>query len=325
MVQLSEETRTILINYLNIKGIYDDDIINNLIILYENDLNNNPNLSFENFLRLLDDDSIFELDGNQNMIFDSNINEDINEDFQHIIRTFINSRESDDYELINRDDQYRLENNYNTRYNIPANNFVNQFMSIMYGSNWQDLVNEDLANPPANPPATNLSAGSSASLTNLFSGLNLNSENTTNTSQGMPMFFTSSIPNGNMVYYSNFYNLNDINQNSDFLNIFQNLYNMINAQNQENVPLVLTENALKQLDKLDYEQLKNRSNVTEEDTCSICLDKLKSEDQQTLTILKCKHYFHYDCVYEHLSTYDYHCPICKAEVGEHYAKINNEQ
>jgi len=92
----------------------------------------------------------------------------------------------------------------------------------------------------------------------------------------------------------------------------------------EPVQVTLTPEALNQLDEITYEEVKEHiPEIDAEEQCSICLDKLidKPEDHK-YTILPCNHIFHSNCIKEYLKDYDYHCPICKSDCGEHKPKID---
>jgi len=122
----------------------------------------------------------------------------------------------------------------------------------------------------------------------------------------------------------NYYNIFNIMNNLMTGNILDIVNEMYNAQNQEDIPVVLTEESFNKLNKVNYEKLKTLVKDLEDDqTCTICLDKLKPENnsENTFLILPCSHYFHQSCIKEYLTNYNYHCPICKAECGEHYAKL----
>ena len=50
---------------------------------------------------------------------------------------------------------------------------------------------------------------------------------------------------------------------------------------------------------------------------------LLSEDNDNFkyNCLPCNHSYHTECIKQYLKDYDYHCPICKKECGDHVAKI----
>ena len=52
----------------------------------------------------------------------------------------------------------------------------------------------------------------------------------------------------------------------------------------------------------------------EMDACPICLEPIKKNDN--VPKLKCKHYFHVDCLSTYLKNYSYQCPICRVELGK---------
>ena len=43
--------------------------------------------------------------------------------------------------------------------------------------------------------------------------------------------------------------------------------------------------------------------------CTICLEKMN----KNIVVFKCKHFFHYDCVFKWLFEKNY-CPLCKKEL-----------
>jgi hypothetical protein len=92
---------------------------------------------------------------------------------------------------------------------------------------------------------------------------------------------------------------------------------------QEDIPLVLKQSELDKIEKLNLTQLKEKVGEIDNDTqCCICLENvLLNDDTKEFATVKCGHYFHHSCIIEHLENYDYHCPICKEECGEHEPKI----
>lgn len=123
-------------------------------------------------------------------------------------------------------------------------------------------------------------------------------------------------PNSNTIYESNLYLsdfintsiniiLNELNENNlninldnDFLDRF--LYDL------EDVKVTLSNeqmNNLKQI-KLDKNNIINYSN-----NCPICLDSFNLKEE--LLVLKCNHYFHYDCIYPWLTKESTKCPTCR--------------
>lgn len=85
--------------------------------------------------------------------------------------------------------------------------------------------------------------------------------------------------------------------------------------------LVESLNQQPDLEKI-YDKIEIESNlyssITEtnkeiEDKCCICLNEFKNDDQ--VSILNCKHLFHYDCITE-WSTYKINCPVCRENFKE---------
>jgi Ring finger domain len=89
------------------------------------------------------------------------------------------------------------------------------------------------------------------------------------------------------------------------------------------VAVTLTDDALSKLKEMTYDEVKMElPNISQEEACSICFLKLtENEEKFKYIILECKHVFHSECINEHLTKYDYHCPICREECGEHIARI----
>lgn len=48
------------------------------------------------------------------------------------------------------------------------------------------------------------------------------------------------------------------------------------------------------------------------DECSICLESFREEDR--VTVIRCNHYFHTECINPWLKKYCLMCPICKIHV-----------
>ena len=94
--------------------------------------------------------------------------------------------------------------------------------------------------------------------------------------------------------------------------------------NMQPVQVTLTENALDALEDFSYEQIKEKLvDLAVDEQCPICLDKLdENPDTCKYAILPCNHVYHNNCIKEYLKDYDYHCPVCKRECGEHAAKID---
>ena len=75
---------------------------------------------------------------------------------------------------------------------------------------------------------------------------------------------------------------------------------------QEDVKITVEETAVEQLPLIK---------ITENNTCSICMEDLKIDTEATK--LNCNHLYHPDCIKSYLLNYDYKCPLCRADVGNH--------
>ena len=54
----------------------------------------------------------------------------------------------------------------------------------------------------------------------------------------------------------------------------------------------------------------------------LCLEKLNvNVDECKYIVLQCHHIYHNKCIIEYLANYDYHCPLCRDECGEHQANL----
>jgi hypothetical protein len=111
--------------------------------------------------------------------------------------------------------------------------------------------------------------------------------------------------------------------------IFRNIFSSIpttftNILNQNNVAVVLSNDEVNKLEseKLSYNDLvQNKEDITGK--CTICLQEYNTNDKNKKQYIKlpCNHIFHDSCIIEWLKNYNYKCPICRKECGEHYAKL----
>jgi hypothetical protein len=90
-----------------------------------------------------------------------------------------------------------------------------------------------------------------------------------------------------------------------FLNVIDNILHNFN----DNVVVSLDDDEVAKL-----ETFKLEDNIEPSETCSICMDPL--EKGNIIIKLKCTHMFHKDCIYTHLTQYNYKCPLCRNEVGK---------
>jgi len=113
-------------------------------------------------------------------------------------------------------------------------------------------------------------------------------------------------------------NYNNIKINS--LNIFNNLYNLVNKKieiynDQENKILIENPEILDFIDLQNYYKNKNIKVLnkikTKNTECSICFEK------DDCLMIKCKHLFCNECIKSHISNNNYNnktCPLCRSDM-----------
>jgi len=114
------------------------------------------------------------------------------------------------------------------------------------------------------------------------------------------------------------FNISDLTTtNNPFINIFDNIMNQAQNQTQEDVPVVLTEEALDVIEKISYTELIDKYNIVEckDDACTICMEPYEITDEN-ISVMPCKHYFHFECISKWLKDCNHKCPVCKKSCGE---------
>jgi hypothetical protein len=91
-------------------------------------------------------------------------------------------------------------------------------------------------------------------------------------------------------------------------------YPAIENENQEDIKITVEEEAIEQLPivKITEKEVEDKIN------CSICMEPFNKDDEAKKLI--CNHLYHHECIKSHLLNYDYKCPLCRTDVGNH--KIN---
>lgn len=86
--------------------------------------------------------------------------------------------------------------------------------------------------------------------------------------------------------------------------------------NMEDVPTPLDEEKRQKLQHYKYSELTPRLLEREsvDNTCSICTMNYENDDK--LTLLPCKHYYHDDCINQWLSKFSKKCPICRVNLDD---------
>lgn len=116
----------------------------------------------------------------------------------------------------------------------------------------------------------------------------------------------------NLIIYTtntNHNNINIINVLNTLVNNLNNSENLIqiNQNNFQNVAVTI--------DDEDFENLNSKILTCDHDSnCSICMSQMIKDEK--ITLLKCNHNFHYECISPYLKEYNYKCPVCRAEVGK---------
>lgn len=147
---------------------------------------------------------------------------------------------------------------------------------------------------------------------------------------------TDDLGNWNYVYQQPLYNssISNASLSTDVLgnwsaliqplsnsNLGQSIFNTLlgNTPNNQDIPIVITDNSYNQLQKTNYGNLgDNIKNNNKQ--CMISLDEF--EDNDEIICLPCDHVFKTDEITEWLKNESYKCPICRMAAGESYAKLN---
>jgi len=101
------------------------------------------------------------------------------------------------------------------------------------------------------------------------------------------------------------------------------LFDAAESSSNTKVNVTLTKTAIDQLKHLTYQELQEQCHtLSDDEACSICLEKLNvNVDECKYIVLQCHHIYHNKCIIEYLANYDYHCPLCRDECGEHQANL----
>lgn len=121
------------------------------------------------------------------------------------------------------------------------------------------------------------------------------------------------------------YRSNSLQQLNQYVNQHATQYaNQQPIHYDSKVTVTLTNEALDKLKRMSYHELKQQyDKLSDDENCSICLDKLSDNaDKHTYIVLdSCHHIYHDECIIEYLKNYDYHCPLCRNECGEHVPNL----
>ena len=299
-----------------------DEELSNLENSMQNQVHHNSNISNENdnmINDIQDDDIVHEDEFN-------------NEDFYDDMPGLIEEHQDNSYYYPQNNDTFAplsFSNNFgNTFFTVSSISLPGESFNINNRNSINSaLIYTRLSNSLAN--SINIASGNfnfatnqnninfeNLSSNNLFS-YNLNSINSTN--------------NANIQTYTNIASINNIMDtlssneilravrtllNSSFSN-FETLFNGTNVFDTSDVAVTLNKESLDSLESIRYGDIISKNKMQK---CTICLEDFQEDDMNI--ILHCNHHFHSDCVKEWLSKHSYKCPICRIEVGESEAHLN---
>jgi hypothetical protein len=233
-----------------------------------------------------------------------------------------NNPENSDRGANNRMPNYRGSNNWNS-YASYVPSYGNHGYRSMYSRNHNPQFNPQLNNQQNNGQSNNQPSNqpsNRSSFSERYENLRRerNSAISNQIANEFDNMFSGSIDfnvNSFGGFMGNIGQLNDILERSSLQRIMNNL--------SDPVKITLTEDALNDLSDMKYEKVKEKlPGLDNDECCSICFSKLNEETEKyEYNILPCNHVFHTDCIKEYLKNYNYSCPICKTECGEHKANI----
>ena len=142
--------------------------------------------------------------------------------------------------------------------------------------------------------------------------------NNTNIEQSLNNIINLNTDNSNFVFsFLPNHNNNLINNTNIVNQILGNMTNIVNNTNNTHEDINIT------MDKEDIDNLKIlRYSSDKGISCSICLMDVEKDNE--IFKIKCNHVFHKDCLEKWLEEYNYLCPICRTELGNSKAHIENE-
>tara|TARA_E500000178_G_C17019787_1_gene754927 strand:+ start:760 stop:2361 length:1602 start_codon:yes stop_codon:yes gene_type:complete len=94
--------------------------------------------------------------------------------------------------------------------------------------------------------------------------------------------------------------------------MFNHLPMNTQAVHMDDVRVTLQDKDLESIKTIKFSEINDPK--IDEKKCSICMTKFADDDD--ISILKCNHIFHEDCIKEWLKDYNYKCPVCRCETGE---------
>lgn len=265
-------------------GIFDDEVRQEIINEY-NTNNYFDDLDDSDFSDLSDDSS-----EDDPFMYSDNLYRNIVDSYSSIYGDdYIN------YQNINSNDELGIRQEYQQRidpsYNIPAPALPASLLSSV-----TSLMNQN----------TNHNADQYIDGQYSYSYVSVDSNGITTSHSNTGSLPSNSTPSANPF-------LTFLNMFADELDGLQLDHN----GNLDDVSLPLKEEELDNFEQASLDQLKSKfPNIPDDEQCSICFDSILDGENETFTILPCKHYFHKECIKEDLTKYHHKCPICKVDLGK---------
>jgi len=223
-----------------------------------------------------------------------------------------------------------------TNVSINSDPIINDLVQVMFHSNNSaNIINTILLSQNLNLPDNDSDENyeeEHEEYDNLIDNINPNEppvENTDHISISINEINPNEAPTDNDEYNhvdnNEYTHINNIEytynpQNNNIINILSSLLvNINNIDIQIQPPNQVFQNVVVTVDDDDFENLESKILTCDhESNCSICMSQMVKDEK--ITLLKCNHNFHYDCITPYLKEYNYKCPVCRAEVGK--AKYN---
>lgn len=95
--------------------------------------------------------------------------------------------------------------------------------------------------------------------------------------------------------------------------IYSELDNIEDIPFQDDVVVTLNENGKSKLIQEIYKK-SDKATSEEEPSCNVCLYDFQENDK--ITNLPCKHFFHTDCVDLWFNKYNHNCPVCRKDLHD---------
>jgi len=252
---------------------------------------------------------------------------------QNIFTSFLNLLNS--YQNQNTSSEIDAEHNdeHNNEHNDDVENEVDDVENEVDDvENEVDVVENEVDVGDGDNLLTSTSNNNSTSLNNEDLNINfsLNLENNINNlslienNENLNYNLLGTIPNflisNNLNTENNTqitFEYNTLLNNTNIINqILGQMATTHNQNNQEDINITMDKNDIDNLKILKYSQEFTTN-------CSICLMDVEKDNEYYQ--IKCNHIFHKKCLEKWLEEYNYVCPICRTELGNSKAHLENEE